>query len=87
MKDSQKENTIYIPAGCTDELQPLDVSVNKLFKDYYRQYMDSNPMPSPQSKAQSERQHVIDAVSHAWEKVPSHVIISGFVKSGIQRHN
>ena len=87
MKDSQKENTIYIPAGCTDELQPLDVSVNKLFKDYYRQYMDSNPMPSLQSKAQSERQHVIDAVSHAWEKVPSHVIISGFVKSGIQRHN
>ena len=49
--------------------------------------MDSNPMPSLQSKAQSERQHVIDAVSHAWEKVPSHVIISGFVKSGIQRHN
>ena len=40
-----RRNTIYIPAGCTDELQPLDVSVNKLFKDYYRQYMDSNPMP------------------------------------------
>ena len=49
--------------------------------------MDSNPMPSLKSKAQSERQHVIDAVSNAWEKVPSHVIISGFVKSGIQRHN
>ena len=49
--------------------------------------MDSNPMPSLKSKAQSERQHVIDAVSHAWEKVPSHVIIYGFVKSDIQRHN
>ena len=31
-------------------------------------------MPSLKSGAQSERQHVIDAVSHAWEKVPSHVI-------------
>ena len=82
---SQKENTIYIPSGCTDELQPLDVSVNKLFKDYYRQYMDTTTMPSLQSKAQSERQHVINAVSHAWEKVPSHCIISGFIKSGIQR--
>ena len=57
----------------------------RLIKDL--QYMDSNPMPSLKSKAQSERQHVIDAVSHAWEKVPSHVIISGFVKSYIQRHN
>ena len=41
----QKDNMIYIPAGCTDELQPLDVSVNKLFKDYYRQYLEITPMP------------------------------------------
>ena len=34
MKDSQKENTIYIPAGCTDELQPLDVSVNSAKQHY-----------------------------------------------------
>ena len=87
LTESQKANTIYIPSGCTDELQPLDISVNKLFKDYYRQYMDSNPMPSLKSKAQSERQHVIDAVSHAWEKIPSHVIISEFVKSGISRRH
>ena len=57
---------IYIPAGCTDELQPLDVSVNKLFKDYYRQYLEITPMPLLASKTQSERQHVINAVSYSW---------------------
>ena len=34
MDESQKENTIYIPAGCTDELQPLDVSVNSAKQHY-----------------------------------------------------
>ena len=82
---NQKEYMIYIPAGCTDELQPLDISVNKLFKDYYRQYLETNPIPQLASKTQSERQHVINAVSYSWDKIPTSVIISGFDKSGIQR--
>lgn len=85
LSDKQKENMLYIPAGCTDELQPLDVSVNKLFKDYYRHYLEINAMPQLASKAQSERQHIINAVSYSWNKIPINVIITGFIKSGISR--
>ena len=69
---------LYIPAGCTDKLQPLDVTVNKLFKDYYRQYLEMNEMPHMASKAQSERQHVINAVSFSWDNIPKDVIKAGF---------
>lgn len=83
LTDEQSINTIYLPAGCTDELQPLDISVNKIFKDYYKKYLTTNKMPLKKSFAQSERQHIINAVSFAWKAVPPDAIIRGFDKSGI----
>ena len=31
---------VYVPAGCTDELQPLDLRVNKVFKDILKKQLE-----------------------------------------------
>ena len=34
--DENNIDTVYVPANCTDRLQPLDISVNKSAKDFMR---------------------------------------------------
>lgn len=34
--DDTNINTVIIPANCTDRLQPLDLSVNKALKNFFR---------------------------------------------------
>ena len=35
--DSNHIDTVFVPANCTDQLQPLDLSVNKSVKDILRE--------------------------------------------------
>ena len=82
-KHTLNDNIIYIPAGCTDTLQPLDVSVNKAFKDHIRHYYRITKMSKMSSLSQSYRQHMINAVSYSWDKITTEIIKNGFEKSGI----
>ncbi len=34
-------HVVFVPARYTDDLQPMDLSINKCFKDYIRQIFDS----------------------------------------------
>ena len=35
--DSNHIDTVFVPANCTDQLQPLDLSVNKSVNDFLRE--------------------------------------------------
>jgi hypothetical protein len=80
---TENHNIIYIPSGCTDMFQPLDMTVNKVFKDHIRCYYRTNKMKELSSMAQSYRQHMLNAVSYAWEKITKETIKKGFEKTGI----
>ena len=34
--DSNNIDTVFVPSNCTDQLQPLDLSVNKPVKEFVR---------------------------------------------------
>lgn len=67
----KKSNTtvIIIPGGCTSVLQPLDVSINKPFKDYLRrswmEYMVDETERTKEVKPPT-KQHIINWVISCW---------------------
>ncbi|CAI7933670.1 unnamed protein product [Closterium sp. NIES-54] len=62
-----------IPAGCTADVQPLDVSVNKSFKACVRQQNIKKPPPEV----------VLKWISRAWKAVPADLIKKSFLTCGI----
>nr|XP_002740528.1 PREDICTED: pogo transposable element with ZNF domain-like [Saccoglossus kowalevskii] len=80
-----------IPGGCTSKLQPLDVLINKPFKEYLRkewcEFIDSQLKligPGERPKT-SSKQDIVNWVSRAWDKLqdrPDMVKLS-FVCTGI----
>ena len=90
---SLEKNRIFIPASCTGELQPLDLTVNQVFKQelkacFIRWYADlvkkqlEDGVQLENIKPDLHILHarwLIEAVSH----LSSDVIIEGFVKAGI----
>lgn len=82
---------IFVQAGCTGLVQPLDVTVNRSFKSLMRQewdkwmngpheYTTRGNMKSP------TRQDIVNWVSHAWDKVSAHTIQTGFLRAGISNN-
>jgi glycerol-3-phosphate responsive antiterminator len=73
---------IFIPVAITEEMQPLDVGLNRPFKVYYREgYHRWQQENSDVTK--KGRQVFIDLVSKAWEKVSMEYVKKSFVGAGI----
>ena len=79
---------IFIPGGLTRKLQPLDVAVNKPFKDYikknFAQYEIGNNNIITNHHAKVDRKIIVDWVYDIWyNKIEPKIIINGFKKTGI----
>ena len=87
LEQKHKDSLLFIPANCTDELQPLDISVMSIFKQRYKQYMKENNLPQLKSKLSSFRQHVVNAVSWSWNSIEKETIYKGFMRAGFEISN
>eukprot|EP00731_Ephydatia_muelleri_P018609 Em0011g649a len=79
---------LFIPAGCTPLVQPMDVSVNRPFKqamrDNWLKWMSSNNERTAHGNLkQPTRQHVINWISAAWDNIKAESIIETFMRCGI----
>jgi len=80
---------VMVPAGCTPLVQPLDVCLNKPFKDRIRDqhYVDHISECSTQKCSASERRILMTQwVGQAWESIHQelrHTIQRSFRKCGI----
>ena len=89
----QSKNTVLvnIPHGCTSKVQPLDVSINKPFKDYLRTQFEKNRDENIElyisNKLTASKTQVLKTkwVAEAWEKIKAkkEMIICSFTKCGI----
>ena len=91
MLQSKNIVLVNIPPGCTSKVQPLDVSINKTFKDYLRtqfeKHRDENIelYISNNMIASKRRVLVTKWVAEPWEKIKTNkeMIIRTFTKCGI----
>ena len=73
----QSRNTVLVntPPGCTSKVQPLDVSINKPFKDYlqtqFEKHCDENIELYISNKLTASKRRVLVTkwVAEAWEKI------------------
>ena len=88
-----KENNIsfvLIPAGMTPECQPLDISINKKFKENITHKFELNRLffenLNPKIKLQKARLNLVDFIHIVWKQddlITKSDIISGFRHAGI----
>ena len=89
----QKKNTVLVNVqpGCTSRVQPLDVVVNKSFKNLVREqsekHLDENLNEYAEGKLTASKRRILTTkwVATAWEKVmqDKEMVIRSFKKCGI----
>ncbi|KAJ0135266.1 Peroxisomal targeting signal 2 receptor [Fusarium oxysporum f. sp. albedinis] len=79
-----------IPAGCTSLLQPLDTTIHRLFKQFYREEMDIYELEEERKGKTywtiSERRIMTTWIVHrAWERIKKErdIIRDSFLRAGI----
>ena len=84
----QNSKIAIIPGGLTKLLQPLDISVNRSFKQHVRMSWEKWMCDGEHSFTKTGRQRrasyalVTEWILDAWKKVPISAIVNGFRKSG-----
>ena len=84
IKKIKKLEVMYIPAGCTGKLQPLDVLIFKPLKDTIRRKWIALTHEYPSKHLGSNyRQHIIDIVYYSIKEISTDLIKKSFIKAGI----
>ena len=83
-------NYLFIPAGLTSKLQPLDISVNKVFKNSYKkkytEYVVTQSENFFNGVKKPSRDDILNWIDEIWygkNFVKKITIVNGFRKSGI----
>ena len=81
-------NYLLIPSDMTSILQPMDLSVNKVFKDNIRYSFEKDWLLydniMPKNKLEISRLNIINYVNNIWNNINpinKNIIINGFKKS------
>ena len=92
--DNLNISYIIIPPGMTPYCQPLDVSVNKLFKDNIKLLFEKDRLLfdniNPKIKLNTLRVNLLGYINNVWNDdslITKNIIINGFKKSGIVGNN
>ncbi|CAI7863427.1 unnamed protein product, partial [Closterium sp. NIES-53] len=79
-----------IPAGCTSEIQPLDIAVNRSFKaavrQLYQEWFEREGVDTLTKKGNIKKPPVeltLKWISAAWKSVPKELIQRAFLTCGI----
>ena len=88
VEETCNSELIFIPAGCTPLVQPMDVSVNRPFKqrmrDLWVEWFATHTLRTVHGNPkQPSRQDVINWVSAAWDSIKSDTIKDSFLLCGI----
>ena len=86
-------NYVLIPAGMTPECQPLDISINKVFKDNIKIKFEENRLffekLEKKIKLQTARINLLDYIHQIWYNdsiINATIIKNGFNHAGLIKY-